>query len=187
MNVSHSLLGSMAFCFGAVTSVAAKDELAPASYVELQRYMGSWRIIATTDNKAERDFVDAVETYRLGPGGRIDVDFQWRDKSFEAPLKTHQFKGRVADRSTNAQWKMRLLPLFSASYVILEIGKDYQWAVVGHPSRKFGWVLGRDRTLPQSTYTHAMRTLQNQGYDISKFIKVPQVSGSRADATATSR
>ena len=177
----QSLIGSLFVCFGACSGAGGKEKLTPASSVDLDRYMGAWRIIATTDNKAEKDFVDAVETYRLLPGSKIGVDFKWRDKSFDSPVKDHQFKGRVADTRTNAEWKMRLLPLFTASYIILEVDKDYQWAVVGHPSRKFGWVLARQRTIPEATYVHALHTLKKQGYDPGIFRKVPQVRASTVD------
>jgi len=183
MYLTHLLLGSLAFCLGVGTPVTSqagskttKGELIPAPHVDLQRYMGPWRIIATTDNRAERNFVDAVETYSELPGGRIAVKFEWRSKSFEAPLKDHHFKGKVKDPGTNAKWRMRLLPPFSAKYIILKVDESYQWAVVGHPSRKYGWVLARNRTLPEATYARALEVLRSQGYTTTRFRKVPQVN-----------
>ena len=59
--------------------------------------MGAWRITACMDNAAERDFVDAVETYALRDDGNIGVNFRWRDKSFTAPEKHRDFIGYVSD------------------------------------------------------------------------------------------
>ncbi len=177
MILRNTLLGLFAaFC----TSCATKHHLAPLPEVDLNAYMGSWRIIACMENKVEKDFVDAEEVYALKPDTTpqgIDVTFHWREKSWDAPVKTHQFKGKVIkdDAGTNAEWKMKLFPIFSASYVIIGIGPNYQWAAVAHPSKKFGWVLARQRQLSPVAYGEAMTLFQQRGYDTRKFIKVPQV------------
>lgn len=131
------------------------------------------------DNKLERDFVDAVETYELRGGGEIGVHFEWREKSFEAPVKKHDFSGKVLADGTNAHWKMRLFPLFSASYVIVKVSPDYSRVAVAHPSRKFGWILARQRTLSARDYAEMVKALSDQGVDTSKLIRVPQEPGSR--------
>jgi apolipoprotein D and lipocalin family protein len=127
------------------------------------------------DNKLERDFVDAVETYQICGNGRIAVRFTWRNKSFNVPVNTHDFTGRVVPDGTNARWKMRLLPLFTTSYLIAKVSPDYTRAAIAHPSRKLGWILARDRTLPTEQYQEMLAALARQGYDTSKFIQVPQV------------
>jgi apolipoprotein D and lipocalin family protein len=65
-------------------------------------------------------------------------------------------------------------------YVILEIDPDYQWVVVGHPSRRYGWIMSRAKTLGDSTYDAILKRLADQGYDIEKFKKVPQRQASAA-------
>jgi lipocalin len=143
--------------------------------VDLVRYMGAWRVIACMENPAERDFVDAVETYRMREDGAIDVNFRWRDKHFTAPEKRYDFVGRVCDFTTQARWKMRLFPLFTVSYVIVALHPHYEWAAVAHPSRRFGWMLARDRSVPNGGYQEILRAFAEQGYDTDRFIKVPQV------------
>jgi apolipoprotein D and lipocalin family protein len=176
MTAARPLAGAFAVLAAACAGPGAKEPLRPVGRVELPRYMGSWRIIACMDNAVERDFVDAVETYTLRPDGRIGVHFSWREKFFTAPEKTHDFTGRVTDPPANARWRMRLFPLFSASYVIIAVHPQYEWAAVAHPSRKFGWVLARHRSLPDDTYREIMSTFAQQGYDTERFIKVPQVA-----------
>jgi lipocalin len=69
---------------------------------------------------------------------------------------------------------MRLFPLFTASYVIVKVLPDYSAVAVAHPSRKFGWILARERTLPDGEYGQLVKALEEQGYDTSKLIRVPQ-------------
>ena len=114
MRLRTSLDAWFAACLASCATTAHRGKIVPVDHVDLLRFMGSWRIIACTDNKLERDFVDAVETYKLRSDGRIGVHFEWREKNFNAHVKTHDFTGSVVADGSNARWKMRLLPLFSA-------------------------------------------------------------------------
>jgi apolipoprotein D and lipocalin family protein len=164
-------------CFLALCSSPGRGKpLRSAARVDLHRYMGRWHVIACVENSVERDFVDAVESYSLRDDGNIGVTFRWREKHFIASEKTHEFIGWVSDVTTNAQWKMRLVPFFTVSYVILATHPDYEWSAVGHPSRKFGWVLARERTLSAATYEEIMEIFRQQGYDTRQFMKVPQLA-----------
>jgi apolipoprotein D and lipocalin family protein len=175
MKVHPSLAGTLA-AFGAACAGSGKKEaLRPVERVDLARYMGAWRILACMDNAAERNFVDAVETYHLREDGSIAVNFRWRHQQFIAPEKQRDFTGHVSDPISNACWKIRLFPFFNVSYVIIALHPEYRWAAVAHPSRKFGWVLARERSLPQGEYEEILRAFAEQGYDTSQFIKVPQV------------
>ena len=46
---------------------------------------------------------------------------------------------------------------------------------MGHPSRNYGWIMARDKTLPDATYAAILRRLTAQGYDPARFEKVPQL------------
>jgi apolipoprotein D and lipocalin family protein len=174
MSLRTSLSGWMALCFASCASTGQHGKVVPAQKVDLSRYMGPWRVIACMDNPVERDFVDAVETYRRRPDGKIAVHFEWRDKRFDAPVKTHDFTGRVLADGTNARWKMRLFPLFTASYIIVKVDPEYSRVAVAHPSRKFGWILARERSLPSREYEEMVNALEEQGYETSKLVRVPQ-------------
>lgn len=175
MKIHHSPRGCVAY-LTAMCATVGGHPLRAAAHVDLLRYMGDWRVIACMANAVERDFVDAIESYALRDDGNIDVTFRWREKHFSVPAQMHEFIGWIVDSSTNARWKMRLVPFFSASYIVLAVHPDYEWAAVGHPSRKFGWVLARDPTIPDATYDEIIGVFHQQGYDTRQFIKVPQLT-----------
>lgn len=175
MKLHHSISGCVA-CLTAVCSTPpGLRKLHTVPHLDLERYMGEWRVIACVENSVERKFVDAVEAYELRDDGNIGVRFRWREKSFAAPEKHHDFIGYVSDTGTNARWKMRLFPFLTTSYVVIAVDPEYRWAAVAHPTRKFGWVLARERSLPERTYQKIMRAFEREGYDTDRFIKVPQV------------
>jgi apolipoprotein D and lipocalin family protein len=151
--------------------------LQSVAHVDLPRYMGDWRVIANIPYFAEDGAVDSIESYALRPDGKIANWFRRREGSFDAPVKRNDFVATVTNRETNAEWRVHFFPLISAAYLIIDLDPEYRWAVVGHPSRKYGWVLAREKTLPDRTYDEILKRLAAQGYEPSKFEKVPQVPG----------
>jgi len=161
----------------------SKTPLQTVAKVDLPRFMGDWRVIANIPYFAERGNVDSVESYALRPDGTIANWFVFRKQSFDAPQKRFDFTARVVNTETNAEWRVRFLPFLKVAYLIIDLDPDYQWTVIGHPSRKYGWIMARDRTLPDDTYAGILRRLAAQGYDPAAFVKVPQVRGPSAPAT----
>ncbi len=155
-----------------------KQPLRPAPHVDLSRYMGDWRVIANIPYFAEKNCFDSIESYALRQDGDIDNWFSCRKKSFEAPMKrVASALAVVDDKTSNALWHVRFFKIVSIKYVILDVDPNYQWAVVGHPSRNYGWVLARSPHLDDGTYQRALEVLGSQGYDVSRFEKVPQQAG----------
>ncbi len=154
-----------------------------ARHVDLQRYMGDWFVIANIPYFAEKHCVDSIESYALRSDGRIDNWFQCREKSFDAPLKKKASAIATVKDNSNAVWSVRFLKVLPAKYLILDVDPNYQWAAVGHPSRKYGWIFARGKSLPDKTYDAILRKFASQGYDTTKFVKVPQ-QASRSPAVA---
>jgi apolipoprotein D and lipocalin family protein len=151
-------------------------------HVELPRYMGDWYVISEIPNFAEKHCVDSVESYALRADGGIDNWFTCRKKSFDAPMKRiTSARAIIADPHSNATWHLRFLKVISVDYYILDLDADYQWVMIGHPSRSFGWVLARTRTLPDPLYQSILQRAQAQGYDLAKFVQVPQSKPHQAE------
>lgn len=157
-----------------ITSMATKPPLRTVPKVDLPRFMGDWRVIANIPYFAERGNVDSIESYQLRPDGLIGNGFAYRKESFDAPQKKMAFIAEVKNKDTNAEWRVRFLPFVKVAYLIIDLDQDYQWTVIGHPSRKWGWIMGREKTMPDALYNAILSRLTAQGYDPEKFAKVPQ-------------
>ena len=170
------LLAGLASLAGCATKPKTPAQpLRTVAHVDLKRYMGDWRVIANIPYFAEKDCVDSVESYALRPDGRIDNWFTFRKKSFDAPQKKFTALAWVHDPKTNAEWRVRFFGLVTVPYLVLDVDPQYQWTVVGHPSRNYGWIMARTNTLPDATYRAILKRLEAQGYDPARFVKVPQV------------
>jgi len=144
--------------------------------VDLNRYMGNWYVISNIPYSLENGKVATYDTYGTLPDGRMSNVFTFRKGSFDAPEQSWHGVAWVVNKETNAEWKVRFIWPFTATYLVLELDSDYRWAVVGTPNRKLLWVLARDRSLDDKTYAAIMKRLTAQGYDIDRIKKVPQPS-----------
>lgn len=143
-------------------------------YVDLPRYMGDWRVIGYIPYFPEKGCIDSIQSYALRPDGRIENWFTYRTKSFDAKQKVVKGEARVINTQSNADWRIKYFGVLDAKYYIIDLDPGYQWTVIGHPSRKQGWIMAREKTLPDATYAAILDRLAVQGYDPGRFVKVPQ-------------
>lgn len=152
-----------------------KTALRTVSHVDLPRFMGDWRVIANIPYFAEKGCVDSIESYALRPDGVIENWFTYRKKSFDAPQKTMRARAKVVNQQTNAEWRVTFFGFITLPYLVIDLDPAYQWTVIGHPSRNYGWIMAREKTLPEATYRTILDRLAAQGYDPARFEKVPQL------------
>jgi len=158
-----------------------KEPLRSVPSVDLQRYMGDWYVIANIPYFAEKDCFDSIESYALRPDGKIDNWFRCRKGSFDAPLEQKATAmATVENRTTNAVWRVKFFKIISVQYWILDLDPNYQWVMVGHPSRRYGWIMARSKNLDDATYQRILNNTATQGYDPAKFQRVPQRQSSPA-------
>lgn len=156
-----------------VTSGTSPEPPRTVDDVDLSRYAGLWYEIARIPNRFQRSCAgDVTASYALRPDGRIDVV----NRCVKTDGETIASKGvaRVVDTSTNAKLEVSFLSilgvrLFWGDYWILDLDEDYAYAVIGTPSRKYGWILSRTPELPQSRLQQVFRKLQTRGYDPADF------------------
>lgn len=175
------VLAGLATLAGCASTKSPSRPLRTVGHLDLVRYMGDWRVIANIPYFAEKGCVDSIETYALRADGQIDNWFTFRKKSFDAPQKKITAKAWVHDPKTNAEWRVRFFGVLTVPYLVLDLDPQYRWTVVGHPSRNYGWIMARTKTLPDATYREILKRLEAQGYDPSRFVKVPQIPPQAAD------
>lgn len=147
----------------------------PVNAIDLQRYAGQWHEIAHLPMFFQRKCVDNITaTYTSKPDGTIKVRNACRSKdgSMEAsdgvakkvPGKAAALKVRFAP-----DW-LSWLPLVWADYWVVELDPDYQWAVVGGPSRKYLWVLSRQPTMTRVLFEQIRQRAEKRGYPADKLV-----------------
>ena len=159
------------------TGLALAAPPVPVDRVDLSRYMGRWYEIALIPNFFQRRCVaDTSAEYALREGGLVSVTNRCRTKSGD--MDQAEGVARVVDPATNARLEVSFvsllgLRLFWGDYWILGLGEDYDYALVGTPSRRYGWVLARDPEVSEEQLAAWLRALAEQGYDPKDFVRSP--------------
>jgi apolipoprotein D and lipocalin family protein len=143
-------------------------------HVDVQRYMGTWYEIARFPQKFENGLVGVTANYTLRPDGKVDVLNSGRKGDLKAELKSIKGKAKVADPATNAKIKVTFFWPFSADYWIIDLGKEYDYAVVSNGKRNTLWILSRTPKMDAKLYDQIVARLKDNGFDVTKLEKVPQ-------------
>ncbi len=159
------------FLYGCAT---ARPPLKTVESVDIQRFMGSWYVIACIPTLIETKAFNAVETYQLRPDGTIDTLFTFNKGDFNGPLKRYHPHGFVVDRVNYSTWGMQFLWPFKSEYLITSLSPDYRETVIGRSKRDYFWIMARTPEIPDADYTRLISELATQGYDVTKVRKVPQ-------------
>jgi apolipoprotein D and lipocalin family protein len=159
---------------------AAKSDspLTVVDVVDLNRYLGMWYEIASYPSWFQKGCTGSTAEYSLLSDGKIQVINRCHKDSLEGPLKVSKGKAEVVDTATNAKLKVWFFWPFKGDYWIIDLNPDYQWAVVGEPSRKYLWILSRTPTMDEAVYQEILERLPQKGYDPAGLRKTAQIGNS---------
>ena len=144
------------------------------TFVDLNRYVGTWYEISRFPNRFQKGCVGTTATYTIRKDGKIDVLNQCRKGMLDGEISSVKGTAWVVDNKTNAKLKVSFFWPFSGHYWIIELGENYDYAVVGHPDRKYLWILSRSPKMDEKIYNLILEKLKLQFYDTSKLIKTLQ-------------
>ena len=149
-------------------------EMETVDYVDLERFMGDWYVIANIPTFLEKDAYNAVETYEMNDDGTIATTFNFRKGGFDGEKKVYTPKGFVRDDESNALWGMQFIWPFKADYRIVYLDDDYSQTIIGRQKRDFVWIMARDPNISDADYEMLLGVVESLGYDMSKVQRVPQ-------------
>jgi len=159
----------------AVAGCASKgSEMKTVDYVDIERFMGPWYVIANIPTFLEKGAHNAVETYRLNDDGTIATTFTFRQDGFDGKSKEYNPKGFILDATTNARWGMRFIWPIKADYRIVYLDDDYSMTIIGRQARDFVWLMARTPQIPDDEYARLVTIIGEFGYDTSQIQRVPQ-------------
>jgi apolipoprotein D and lipocalin family protein len=176
--LSLTLAGMCCLC--ACSTVKENSMMKPLDVVpsvNIEKYMGTWYEIARYPNRFQDGCVATQVQYSLRPDGKVKVINSCCENSVDGKVKSIEGKAWSVDSQTNAKLKVQFFWPFRGDYWIIQLDKDYTYAVVGHPKRTYLWILSRTPVLDEATYGAIVKKLIEQGYDPSRMIITPQKKG----------
>lgn len=141
--------------------------------VNLEKYAGVWYEFAKIANRFQNDCAkNTTATYSLQEDGNIKVV----NRCVEEDGEVNEAEGvaRIIDKTTNAKLEVSFVSFlgwrpFWGDYWIIGLDENYKWAIVGHPERKYGWILSRTKTISDQTKKKIFEILVEQGYNPKDF------------------
>jgi apolipoprotein D and lipocalin family protein len=177
--IAGLVLGSLAVV-GCARSTTARLKLPPlrtVAHLDLDRYLGTWYDVASFPQRFQRGCTGTTATYTRRPDGQIDVVNRCRKGSLDGKEVSARGRARVVDRATNAKLEVSFFRPFWGDYWVVDLGPDYEYAVVGHPSREYLWILGRRPVMDEVVYQGILVRLRAQGYEVERLTRTPQPAG----------
>ena len=87
----------------------------------------------------------------------------------------------MVDNSGNAKLKVSFFWPFYGDYWILDLGKNYEYAVVGESQAvNILWILSRTPQIDEGLYQTLLSRMSAQGFDTKSVIKTQQTDSIKA-------
>ena len=171
------MTGRISASLGAVLvagCVANSPELETVDYVDLERFMGDWYVIASIPTFIEDEAYNAVERYELNDDGTIATTFTFCQGGPDGDVEQYHPTGFIRDAGTNAVWGMQFIWPVKADYRIVWLAPDYSQTVVARNKRDHVWIMARTPHIPDGDYRRLVEFVSSIGYDVTRLRTVPQ-------------
>ncbi|PLY09682.1 MAG: hypothetical protein C0625_00330 [Arcobacter sp.] len=159
------LLMSLFFLIGCSSK---NPELNTVQKIDINKYLGTWYEIARYEHSFEKDCKNVSANYSLKKDNEIKVINQCTN------MKTNKTKKAIGSAysidETNSKLKVSFFWPFYGDYWILDIDENYTYALIGEPSRKYFWILSREKQLDKNLKKEILNKLPNYGYDEKSLI-----------------
>lgn len=140
--------------------------------VDIDRYIGKWYEIARLPFSQQEGCSCTTAEYEIIDETTLRVINKCVK---EGELDDAKGKAFVVEGTNNAKLRVQFFWPFRGDYWVIELDKEnYQYAVVGTPSRKYMWILSRTPKMDEQIYNSLLQKASAKGFDISKLIKTEQ-------------
>jgi len=156
---------------------ASRPPLPTVPQVDLTLYEGRWFEIAKYPNWFQRGCAsDTTAEYTAQPDGCIGIVNRCRQKN--GSIREARGEATVVTGSNNSKLRVRFAgsPIAGDYWIIGLDEKNYSWALVGHPSRQFLWILSRQPQMNPQTYSDILALAVGLGYNVERIEKSIQSS-----------
>ena len=140
--------------------------------LQLEKYAGKWYEIARLPNRFERGLKCVTAEYSIREDGKVGVLNKGREIDNPENTNTAEGVARVPNAEKPGQLKVQFFWPFSGDYYVIELDEDYQYALVGSPSRKYLWILAREKEIPDAVNVKLTEVAGKKGFETDELIYV---------------
>jgi apolipoprotein D and lipocalin family protein len=155
-------------------------ELPTVPELDLEKYAGTWYEIARLPNSFEKGLSCVTATYSIQDDGKIAVLNEGYDTE-KNEKKSAEGTAWIPDSQFPGRLKVRFFWPFSGDYFILDIDKKYTHVLIGDPSRKYLWVLSKEKKLSDAVYAQLLERAKQHGFKVEDLVLVEQNCAQNTD------
>ncbi|WP_281556884.1 lipocalin family protein [Thalassomonas sp. RHCl1] len=159
--------------FALSACVAIPEGIEPVQDFEVKRYLGLWYEIARLDHAFERGLEQVSAEYSQRQDGGINVI----NRGFDSQSNSWQQargKGYFVGKHDVGHLKVSFFGPFYGSYLIFDLGKNYQYSLVTSNDRSYLWLLSRTPEITESLKNDLLTKLAGLGFATQDLIFVKQ-------------
>jgi apolipoprotein D and lipocalin family protein len=136
--------------------------------VDLQRFQGRWFEIARLPRATQIDCAGTTASYKLTSERELVVTNECAVGGLNGVRRQVKASAKVTNAAIPAKLSVDFGGFFG-DYWIIDLDRDgYRYAVVGHPTRQYLWILSREPTLDPLTFAPILERAAGKGFDTSK-------------------
>ncbi|OUU35114.1 MAG: hypothetical protein CBC09_09565 [Cellvibrionales bacterium TMED49] len=140
------------------------EEIKTEPYVDLERFMGEWYVVASIPTFLEKEAYNPKESYRLNADGTIATTFTFNSGALDGFKRAFYPTGFVRDVQSNAVWGMQFVWPVKADFRIVFVDTDYSHTIIGRQKRDFLWIMARQPNLEESVLEELIQLSVDEGY-----------------------
>ncbi len=149
-------------------SACTTQSLSTVSHVDLAKYAGKWYEIASYPQWFQKGCTCTTAEYTPTDKGYVIVENRCNKDSINGKQSYIKGKAFVVEGSSNAKLNVQFFWPFKGKYWIIDLAEDYSYAVIGHPNRKYLWILSRTPVMDEGIYKQIIARIKQKGFDITK-------------------
>jgi len=147
----------------ALTSATNKT----VAQLDLKKFSGKWYSLYSIPTPFDKNSMQTTTTYTLNKDGYYNV-FTTGKKTTDNEDHTYNSKLFPVEGSGNGKMKAQFLWPFKVDYWVIDLADDYSYVVVGHPDKKFLFIMSRKPSMDKKLHDELVAKCKAMGYDTDK-------------------
>lgn len=153
-------------------SAPADSSLQTVSHLDVKRYMGTWYDVADFPQDFQEDCHCTKARYDLLPWGDVLVRNSCLQGGTDGRPIAIVGRAFLPDPDEPGKLKVSFFNPTGSDYWVIELGEDYQYAVVSDPNLDTLWILSRTPTMDAALLSGIKTRLEQKGFDLTRLVEV---------------
>ena len=146
-------------------STSEKNE--PVTKVDIKKYAGTWYSLYSIPTMFDKGSRETTTKYTLNSEGYFNVLTTYK-KPNDEKIYSRSSKMFPSEEGNNGELLAQFIWPIKIDYWIIDLAADYSYVVVGHPDRKFLFIMSRNKKISQKLHDEIVARCKAKGYDVAK-------------------